>query len=357
MIGETKNFKVIREGVTLETGAVRPGFQDTPSLRQNTEPMKTVRLNPTVLGTSASPWGKGIFHHQGMFWIAMAKRSFFTLAFVAAVLLANQTAQAQKQPTKVFVLTGQSNSLGPSADKTEKDITPGTDPLDAQIPFFWANRSTRAGDGAAALIDSSGGKLLSLCTQKGEGVSSLFWGPEIKFARHLAAGGMKDFLIVKASRGGGGNSFWLKGSSDDHMYRHVVDTVKQAINALPPGTSVEIAALLYVQGESDSSAEAAVAGERLLLLASNLRRDLPNAATMKVIIGGIANAGSKSDTVRAQQSALPAKDPTFRYIDTVDLRSKLYDGLHFNKTAKLELGLRMAKVWMKWNILAKRSVN
>jgi hypothetical protein len=38
-------------------------------------------------------------------------------------------------------------------------------------------------------------------------------------------------LFVKASRGGGGKRFWLKGSADDHMYRHVVDTVRQAASA------------------------------------------------------------------------------------------------------------------------------
>jgi len=56
---------------------------------------------------------------------------------------------------RIFVLTGQSNSLGTTADKKDPDITPGKNPLDAQIPFFWANRSTRAGDGSAVLYDDS----------------------------------------------------------------------------------------------------------------------------------------------------------------------------------------------------------
>ncbi|MFA5206550.1 MAG: hypothetical protein WC708_19295 [Lentisphaeria bacterium] len=92
---------------------------------------------------------------------------------------------------KVFVLTGQSNSLGTSGDPHEADITPGQAVGDAQIPFFWANRSTRTGDG-------------------------------------------------------------------------------------------------------------------------------------------------------------PAVDPAFRYVDTLDLRPQLYDGLHFNKPAKLELGRRLAKAWLDW---------
>ena len=257
---------------------------------------------------------------------------------------------------KIFILTGQSNSLGTTGDPEESDITPGKDPLDGKIPFFWANRSTRAGDGVAVLYDDSGGKILTLRAQKGEGVNPLFWGPEISFGRTLASRGENNFMIVKASRGGGGNSYWLKGNSDDHMYRHVVDIVKDAIKALKKKSSnsstsmsYEIAALLYVQGESDSAAEAAESGERLQKLAENLRKDLPHAKGMKVVIGGIAAAGKERDVVRSQQSALPAMYPTFKYIDTLDLRSQLMsDGLHFNKQAKLAVGQRMAKAWLEW---------
>jgi hypothetical protein len=125
-----------------------------------------------------------------------------------------------------------------------------------------------------------------------------------------------------------------------------VQTVRQAVSALPAGTTFDIAALLYVQGESDSEAEAKASGERLRLLAQNLRIDLPHAENMKVLVGGIAAAGPNRDIVRDQQSRLPATDPSFLYISTLDLRPKLYDQLHFNKSAKLELGLRMADAWL-----------
>lgn len=272
---------------------------------------------------------------------------------LGAALLLAPAANGEKAMTdkkiKIFVLTGQSNSLGTTADPKETDITPGADPLDAGIPFFWANRSTRAGDGPAVMIGSSDGKIKTIQAQQGEGASKLFWGPEIGFGRRLAASGMTNFLIVKASRGGGGNGFWLKGSANDHMYRHVIATVTQAVAALPKGTEYEIAALLYVQGESDNEAEAAASGERLRLLADNLRKDLPHAGQMKVLIGAIAAANGKRDTVRAQQAALAAKDPDFAYIDTLDLRPQLYDNLHFNKAGKLEVGKRLADAWLGMN--------
>ena len=244
---------------------------------------------------------------------------------------------------RVFVLTGQSNSLGTTADPGEKDISPGEDAWDASVPFFWSNRSTCVGDGPSVLYGDSGGKIVSLMAQQGEEENPSFWGPEIGFGRCLAAAGVTNILIVKASRGGGGNSYWLKNGE---MYRHVVETVRQAVSALPQGTDFDIAALLYIQGESDSESEAKASGNRLRLLAQNLRRDLPNAKNMKVLIGGIGAAGHNRDIVRDQQSGLPATDPTFRYINMLDLQSQLYDQLHFNKSAKLKFGCRMADAWL-----------
>ena len=41
----------------------------------------------------------------------------------------------------LYVLTGQSNSLGTTAGG-EADVSPGIDPADAQVKFFWSNRAT-----------------------------------------------------------------------------------------------------------------------------------------------------------------------------------------------------------------------
>jgi hypothetical protein len=54
----------------------------------------------------------------------------------------------------------------------------------------------------------------------------------------------------------------------------------------------------------------------------------------------------KIPPVVCEQSALAATDSTFLYIDTMDLQSQRYDGLHYSKGAKLELGVRMAKAWL-----------
>jgi hypothetical protein len=132
------------------------------------------------------------------------------------------------------------------------------------------------------------------------------------------------------------------------MYRHVVATALEALRQLPPGTEFDIVGLLYLQGESDHAAEAAVAGERLLTLAANLRKDLPNATAMKVLVSGIVPSGKNQDMVRAQQSALPAADPRVRYLDNMEWKPRRYDGAHYVKSAKLELGQRLAKMWLGW---------
>jgi lysophospholipase L1-like esterase len=247
---------------------------------------------------------------------------------------------------RVFVLTGQSNSLGATADPTESDVSPGIEPADSNIAFFWSNRDTSGDASAAGLIGDSGGYIRELQAQQGSGSNPLFWGPEIQFARTLYATGLRDFLVVKASRGGGGNSWWYKDAADPQMYEHVVDTVNEALGQLPEDDTFEIAGLLYLQGESDSAEEASVAGERLEYLIDNLRADLPNAERMHAVIGGIAAATANDDTVRAQQQALAASDPTIDYFSNLDLQPNLYDGLHFDKKAKLIVGQRYAQAFL-----------
>ncbi len=129
---------------------------------------------------------------------------------------------------KLFVLTGQSNSLG-TTNAGEADPTSGTDPADSHIKFFWNNIADPTHP-----IGDSGGVFTSLQDQQGGyyAGSATHWGPEINFGRTLYRAGVRDFGIIKASRGGGGNSFWLKSATDHHMYTHVVDTVTTATNTL-----------------------------------------------------------------------------------------------------------------------------
>ena len=268
------------------------------------------------------------------------------LLFIATALLA---APAGATHIKLFVLTGQSNSLGTTAGG-ETDPSPGTDPADATIKFLWHNvvdASTSLGD--------SGGVVTTLQEQQGGyyAGSATHWGPEMAFARTLYRAGVRNFGVVKASRGGGGNTYWSKADGG-HMYALITNTVNQAVSDLTAsGHTSEVAGFLYLQGESDSPVEAAIAGSRLSTLISNLRADLPNATGMYAVIGGIAAAGTTRDVVRTQQEVLAAGDATISFFSNLDLQGILYDGLHFDKASKFTVGERYAQDFFEAGVVVR----
>lgn len=259
---------------------------------------------------------------------------------------------AQATHYQLFVLTGQSNSLG-TTNAGEIDPTSGTDPADSHIKFYWSNIAD-----ATHRIGDSGGVFTSLQDQQGGyyNGSATHWGPEINFGRTLYRAGVRNFGIIKASRGGGGNSFWLKTATDHHMYTHVVDTVVAATDSLTAnGDTFEIVGLLYLQGESDSTTEAAAAGTNFKTLVDNLRVDLPNAGSMFGMIGGIAAAGATRDTVRSNHSAIGASTSDIDYFSNLDLQSwTAADNLHFNKSAKLRIGERYAQAFLTAGTVARQ---
>lgn len=137
------------------------------------------------------------------------------------------------------------------------------------------------------------------------------------------------------------------------MYAHLVATVGAATTALTSqGHTFEIVGLIYLQGESDTAAEAAIADTRLGELIANLRADLPNATAMKAVIGGVAAAGGNRNTVRAKQAALAEGDESISYFDNLDLQDRLYDNLHFDKEAKREIGRRYAKEFFDLGVVS-----
>jgi len=259
-------------------------------------------------------------------------------SFLVALVMSSVASAAH---FKVYVLTGQSNSLGCTAYTKDKEASlPPKSAADKEIPFFWSNRSTRGGDGPAALIGDSGGKIVTMQEQQGERRNLTFWGPEVGFGRALHKAGEKKFLIIKASRGGGGNSFWLK---DGQMYNHVVKTVNDCAAAMKKkGDTFEIVGLLYVQGESNKPDEAAAAGQRFRDLLDQLREALPNAKNMQGYIGGVAAGRSRGVTLK-QHEEIAKKHKDIDYFANTDLSKHLYDRLHFDEKAKLEIGERFAK--------------
>ena len=124
----------------------------------------------------------------------------------------------------VYVLTGQSNSLGTTDDPRDAaDMEPPPVPA---VQFFWSNVMDEGSS-----YGDSGGEITELQVQQGDANNRCFWGPEFGFAQRLRQlqPASQRVLIVKASRGGGGSGHWC---ADGHMRAHVISTVSAALAAL-----------------------------------------------------------------------------------------------------------------------------
>lgn len=284
------------------------------------------------------------------------------LPALAAVITAAGAAAVEYD---VYILTGQSNSLG-TTGSGDTLAAPGTDLADGQTGFFWSNVSASNTVYPPVLYGDSGGAITTLQTQQGDGgANPTFWGPEFGFARTLSALGGRNTLVIKASRGGGSNALWDKATfeaSDNagHMWGHVRDTIDAALTTVTaaPGNSFRIRGLLYLQGESNTTADAAVAGQRLSALAANLAAHIeaahPGTTTgFKTVIGEIAASASTANriTTTNAQRTLAAGSEAYAFVPTSDLALKS-DGIHFGGAAKLEIGRRMANAMVGREIAA-----
>jgi hypothetical protein len=267
----------------------------------------------------------------------------------------------------IYILTGQSNSLGTTNLETPFD--PGVHPADTQTDFFWSNVSTASTDpNNIVLIGDSGGILTSLQMQQGQSPSPSFWGPEFGMSRTLFDSGKSEVLVLKVSRGGGGNGFWLPSSG--HMYNHLLAQIDAALVALQnAGTPLEVKGLMYLQGESNNAAEAAAADTRLQTLIDGLQAHINTnyadaASNMYSVVAEIAASASNPDRIltTTRQKALAANSSTIGFFETHDQPLKS-DGIHFGRDAKLEIGRRYAdafnsQMWVEnANLLAGYSAN
>ncbi|HEU5069614.1 MAG TPA: exo-alpha-sialidase [Verrucomicrobiae bacterium] len=264
------------------------------------------------------------------------------------------------QTLRLFVLTGQSNSLGTPATTVTNMVLarPSNHPVDSRVPFFWDNTADGTAAGDAALGASAGWTNISPQTGGYYPGSAEHWGPEAGFARMLWDAGYHDFGIVKASRGGGGNSYWDKTNADHHMYDKVVNTVSNAVLVLPPGyTNFQVVGLLYVQGESNDATEADQADTRFAALLENLRADLPHAAGMNAVFGEIGSDATGNRLLTTQrQMNLAAARADIGFARSTGLPIQNVDGLnvHYAADSLIVLGERMAAEAMRMGVLPEQ---
>ena len=247
----------------------------------------------------------------------------------------------------VYILTGQSNSLG-TTNLEGPAFDPGVHPADAATNFFWSNASTASSDpNNIVLYGDSAGAITTLQMQQGQGTNPNFWGPEFGLARTLADSGASNVLVIKASRGGGGNGFWLPNTG--HMHGHLLAQIDAGLTAAQnAGHTFEVKGFMYLQGESNGGSEAAAADSRLQTLIDDVRSHINTghagaASSMYSVVGEIAASTSNANrtlTTTLQQT-LAADSDAIGFVATRDQPLKS-DGIHFGKEPKLEIGRRFA---------------
>ncbi len=286
-------------------------------------------------------------------------RKIFSAFIAAGTLLAGTLAGASElcaRTFNVFLLTGQSNSLG--AIKGNFADAEKLSPPPSQVRFWHGNFG-----GYCTGADSVAWE--NVAPQR---ESQIVFGPEFGFARALENDIAKKCGldprtcgILKVSRDGGGNAHWL--APDGDAYREILATARRAFAALPVAgfDSVEIQAILYLQGESDSAEEILLAGTRVAALRENLRRDFEamnvsgiekiSASRAALLIGEPATFHGKdrvaSDGSTSAQRLKNAAEnlPRAAWVPTRDLPKIRFGdslGVHYDGNAQLVIGRRFA---------------
>lgn len=330
------------------------------------------------------------------------------MAAVAAVVYATlgtatigAAAQATEETGKtlhVYILTGQSNSLGavkgdPASAETLAYYSTAKDGAEAVTMWdgnmagslsdpttgglAWSNegktwmtvqpQQAPSGNGshgsAGTPYESLTGQAdLRSAWEGGQGKGVM--GPEYGFAHMMQRKGWNDdsandVAIIKVSRDGGGNSNWVKPTTEGQVngYTFLLESVIEAVRKADAGyDSIELDGLMYLQGESDKNGEITAASERYQNFLANLKADL-NAvginATVKLtdsVVGEPANWNGSdttygNTTTAKEMLALSQSHEDIGYVYTRDLgkiNSGDNMGVHYDGNSEITIGARYA---------------
>lgn len=289
------------------------------------------------------------------------------------------SAPAEAKTLQLYILTGQSNSLGAVKG------SPASPALLEQYKSngstkFWHNNFNKDSGNSVDYQPQASSSWGSVTPQLCGTASSHYncMGPEYGFAAMMErkgwsldskASGNADLGIVKASLDGGGYTYWVKGTK---AYNTIVNTVREACgNALANGyDSVEIMGVMYLQGESNPN-DQNIANSFLTFL-DNLQADISqkgvdttrlanhqailgeqakwhttnitNPETGDVTGGFNGNEGN-AGTTRDQQQALAQQNDNMGWVPTRDLAkitSGDNSGVHYDGKSQITIGARYA---------------
>jgi MYXO-CTERM domain-containing protein len=302
--------------------------------------------------------------------------------FAAAIVLA-VSAPAAAERVKVFVFAGQSNMVGYGDGAS-------LPPELASQPSIWYDHyNPTAREGWADYANATSADWEPLAPMG----TVQRHGPEITFGRDVAAAlpGERIAIVKMSLEGTNIVEHWARGVPPDpegltyksQLYHALMGTLDSAAYgeatgnplAYPDevtrldaalarlaedGHDVEIAALVWMQGENEAGWSAAFTyGDTLADLVAALREDL-DAPGMAVLIGRVsdnlyaenggpipADRSENVTAVREAQVAFAATDPRARWIDTDDFAPRSADDhWHFDPAAYLVMGERFAAAYL-----------
>lgn len=294
------------------------------------------------------------------------------LLAVLALGVLSPAAAADAKTLHLYVLTGQSNSLGAvKGDPLPTDMLQAystATAADADGILMWNGNmsgSVSANEPSKNLVVPDEGKTWQTIAPQLPSYTNNCMGPEFGFAHMMQRKGWNvgtgdDIAVIKASRDGGGNDQWVKGQS---LYNLLLNSVMTALSRADAGyTTLQLDGLMYLQGESNGTA--AGADTKFQQFVRDLRSDisaqlateaysgLAGRVTVKLgetVVGEPASWGSQGNgTVNATASALygmaQSTDGT-GYVFTRDL-DKITSGdsmgVHYDGGSQLTIGARYA---------------
>lgn len=254
------------------------------------------------------------------------------------------TLQAAPAQNHVYILTGQSNSLG---------AVKGSPATQEQLERYKSPAKLWNGN----MVRDSGEKFdkspawQDVQPQLPEYNGNRCMGPEYGFAHmmhrlKLHSGGNRQLSIIKASLDGGGNSFWMP---DKTAWISLSSTVQEALAALPGETKVY--GLLYLQGESDKGNEISLAPERFLDLHARLKQKVGKKGLPIAVVGecatwhGREGKDAQGNTSAALMQDMATKKKNIGWVHTRDL-TKITSGdnmgVHYDGKSQITIGARFA---------------
>lgn len=220
------------------------------------------------------------------------------IPFLACLFL-TFTCLGHAKTLQLYILTGQSNSLGAVKGSLANAGLLNQYKSDGTTKFWHNNFNKNSGQSVDVNPPSStawGTIVPQVCGSSTSSYNCM--GPEYGFAAIMERKKWKftpptgnnpvDIGIIKASLDGGGKNYWYKGTP---AYKTIVSTANNAIKkAISDGyDKVQVVGVIYLQGESNTNADRV--GDDFLTFLNNLESD-------------IAGAGADTSLLKKQQAIL-----------------------------------------------------